>query len=739
MTSFTFRGPQAGSAVAISAVQGANNASETVQTWGQGNVGNVDIQMVQGELIAPSMIWFEAINISGFNVPAGAAPGEVYEPGFHEITYFWDFGEAGDTQFSAPLNIPDIWNDRSIAYGSRACHVFRTPGTYTVSLWCVDSDGTVGQATVNVTISDPDSIFTGSRTICFANDGDFTGAPTGAQQITSIAALVTAIDALSQPGRVLFRRGSVQEVSLDLNRTAVNQNLRFGAFGNGARPIIQPPFAGTVFSIGQNALAKDITYESLDIRGRWDPAFEVGSAQDTAFSVLGRDISEMTTLLHDCRLSGLSIIDISTLRAVPFTSVVSDSVIEDWCLYGFFSNRQNDGVNDNSRIAIVGSAIQQHPHACKGADTGGFDGIQNQNGPVRYASARKFLMRSCYLFSNNSWALGSQPALRMMTGNSGGCSAIVDRVAFEGGSVILSVDGSPDSPGNFLFDKVLLAGTADTVSFARVGNGGTTLRNVLMWQPNVPFLGYGFGTSELISNAQDDNNPANLAAPVALYNISALDDLAGNPRIFSELSEDFTNYTEENNLLHAPNWTTPLTSDTPLDLSDTLAGFSPRYAGRRNSISRPQNTTTSGTPVGASIVFSYPAGQDAVTILSASDFSQSGRHFVKNLTTGDYYYLSRGDFSISFGTSITLINTSGASMVAGDYRLALEYAGLTTETQHASPAAVPLPRPLSGSAAYRSAAGDYITLHDFQNQTRPGFPIQGSGAVTASRGATEPL
>lgn len=736
MSSFKFEGFTIGSQVSLSAMQGGNSASRTVSTWGQGSMGSIDILQVQSDnLIAPAVVWFEAINVAGFAV-TGPGPGEVYDPSFHEITYIWDFGDAGG--FSEDLNIPDAWNDRNTAYGKRAAHVFRDPGTYQVSLWAIDRNGVSGQASVSITIENPETAYSGSRTICFDASGDFTGAPAGAQQFTDMTGLTTAIGNLTQAGRILFRRGSDQEVGIAIDGEYFNQNLLFGTFGSGARPILRPPFAGAFFTTGQNARFKHIVFESLDIRGRWDPTREVGSTQDKAFEVLLRNVSEMTTLVHDCRLSGLSSIDISTLKPLPYTSVVSDSLIEDWCLYGFYANRQIDGVNDNSRIAFIGAAIQQNAHACKGADTGGFHGIQNQNGPIRYETARKFLMRSCYLFSNNSWALGAQPPIRMMTDNDGGCSAIFDRVTFEGGSEILGADGTPRNPGNFLFDRILLVGTADTNSFGKLGAGGTTLRNALMWQPNIPHLGFGGGPVELLDSTAAGSSAENLDTPVALHNITILDELPGPNRVFSDLALDFNAYTEENNIYHAPNRATPVTGDAPLDISTTIAGFTPRYAGRRNSISRPQTITQSDTAVNATIAFSYPMDQDGTTPLSAGDFNPNGNHLMRNLSTGAYHYVAQSDIAISFGATVVVSNTSGAPMSAGDYRLALEYNGFVTDAQHALPSAVPLVRPVSGSSAYQSAAGVFIGLDDFLLQRRPEVQAVNPGPGNPSQGGVEP-
>ena len=293
-------------------------------------MAQIDILKIIGEPVAPAGVWFEAIGISGFDVPGGPGPGDVYDPSFHEITYIWHFGDPG--AFDAPLNLPSAWQDRDIAYGKRAAHVFRTPGTYTVTLWAVDRSGTTAQATATVTIDDPNTAYPGSRTICYSQTGDFAGAPGGAQLVTSDAALENAVSNLSQTGRVLFRRGSDQTVSLSFYGGNFNQNIRFDSWGSGNRPILRPSRNGTCIEISSQTPVVHRTFGSLEFRGSWDPTTEVGGFFDNSFNMMLSDASEMVTVFHDCRFSGLTNLELTTLKPIPFTSIVSDSIIESWSM-----------------------------------------------------------------------------------------------------------------------------------------------------------------------------------------------------------------------------------------------------------------------------------------------------------------------------------------------------------------------------------------------------------------------
>ena len=91
MPSFTFKGFTAGSQVALSAKQGAASDSGAVPTWGQGSLSaSLDILKIEAVTVpAPAFVWFEAINLAGFDVSGGPGPGEIYDPSFDGITFVW--------------------------------------------------------------------------------------------------------------------------------------------------------------------------------------------------------------------------------------------------------------------------------------------------------------------------------------------------------------------------------------------------------------------------------------------------------------------------------------------------------------------------------------------------------------------------------------------------------------------------------------------------------------------------
>jgi hypothetical protein len=701
------------------------------------------ISTVSGELVAPVEVWFEANTPSGFSVSEDTNLAN-YDPSFHDITSIWNFDDAGG--YDASLNIPTAWDNRNVAYGKMTCHVFRTAGTYTVTHWGRDSSGNLSETTTEIVVTDPDTTFATTRTICVDLGSNFTGAPEGSQQFNTVAAALTAINAATQSVRVLFRRGSDQELQFDINGAGFDQNIHFGAYGTGARPILRPPYRDAIFKVNQNCLIKDMTYSGLDLRGRWDSVLEAGSNNDRAFGVETRNVSELTTLVFDCRISGMATVDISTLKALNFTSVICDTTITEWCKYGIYCDSGFDGVTDGQRFAMMGVSIADNVDTCDGRDTGNFDGAQNQNGPFRYNKMRKVVARSTYLFSNHSWSLGHQPCIRMQTGNAGSNSAVYDRMVCEGGSEIVGAGGSPLNPVNYLWDKMLLVGTAHTNEMMNVGVGGQTFQNVHTFQPSYPsYIGYGANTGAIVNST---GNGADTRALV-LTGCTFYDNSTGTVRSLSDLATDFSGLSFVNEVLQEPNKTAPDVGDEPFT-SAAIAGVAPTYDGTRDSISAPVSVEASAISNGGTLTFALPKVQtkrgsltDRALTTGEEALLDDTHNLISivNLDNGGsgQFSVSAGEISVSIaGSVITVTNTSGGDIPAAATRgwaLVMPNTGITVrDTSYTSPATVPMITPASGSAAFETATGD-IAYDNFFGDIRPGTGFPGATAGSSSKGA----
>lgn len=164
--------------------------------------------------VAPLNVHFDA---------TGTTSTETSRP-FHELEYRWDWDDDANETYSGGKT------------GAVACHVFDQPGTYTVALMVEEEDGSTASDTVSITVTNPDTVFATTDTICFSNDTDFTGAPTGATEVTTADFDAACATYLADGKRLLFKRGDTFTAStgttLDFNTSAVS----IGAFGTGTSP-----------------------------------------------------------------------------------------------------------------------------------------------------------------------------------------------------------------------------------------------------------------------------------------------------------------------------------------------------------------------------------------------------------------------------------------------------------------------------------------------------------------------
>lgn len=209
------------------------------------NSGTVDNSAINLSLIpsrtsgvAPLSVFFDASNTTG----GGAA-----RP-FHDLAYCWDFGDASAGSFTVS------GKSKNRAYGPEAAHVFETPGTYTVNLNARDSQGRVATQSVQITVTDPTSVFSASNTVCLSGTGDFSGCPAGAKQVTntSIGSMNTEIAGAGGKRRILIHRGESYTGGIQIDEAGPGL---IGTYGSGAAPAINT--TGRAFDFSDQDLVND--------------------------------------------------------------------------------------------------------------------------------------------------------------------------------------------------------------------------------------------------------------------------------------------------------------------------------------------------------------------------------------------------------------------------------------------------------------------------------------------------
>ena len=180
--------------------------------------------------VAPLSIFFDA---------TGTTATTTTKP-FQNLEYRWNFGE--NTNVLAALPGGANWTNgsthssRNMATGPVAAHVYETPGSYIVSVSATDGTNTVSNSCAQIIVQDPDTIFAGTNTICFSATGNFTGCPSGANQVTQ-SNYATAINTYNAPGkRLLFHRGETFPAGTTIARIGGNGPGLIGAYGSGTAP-----------------------------------------------------------------------------------------------------------------------------------------------------------------------------------------------------------------------------------------------------------------------------------------------------------------------------------------------------------------------------------------------------------------------------------------------------------------------------------------------------------------------
>jgi len=230
--------------------------------WGRVNVSNLDdfwtSSLIDGDIVDPEPITASIVKARAadgttdvcaspcgvhFDATGTTWTGHTADETDLYLHYRWDFNDSA-------CSGDGFWNSTGASCnqdkGFTAAHLYETPGTYTPRL-CVSSvSGGSDCTTTTVIVTDPDTVWPTTSTICIQNGGGFTGCPTGATQITS-SDFDDALDTfLVGSKRVLFRRGDTftADAAFDFNDAHVN--VMIGAFGTGDKPQINATMGGNV-------------------------------------------------------------------------------------------------------------------------------------------------------------------------------------------------------------------------------------------------------------------------------------------------------------------------------------------------------------------------------------------------------------------------------------------------------------------------------------------------------------
>lgn len=275
---------------------------------------------IHSRLKNPSGASAPALSLSASRTSCTAMGGIVFDAtgtayggdAFADLLYLFDFGDAAAGNYTNGVLAGK--SKQFYAGGPVAAHVYENPGSYTASMWVFDGTTMHGPVTQAVTIADPDVVYAGALTTVVSTDGDFTGAPAGATQITS-SNFATAISTYGLTGRrVLFRAGQSFTAAANTQLGGARSNLMVGPFGAGAKPKVTATVNGITtlgaFANGSNPVnnAKNWSVFGLSFEAAPGVTGVVGVNPNPSIPA-GADISDPLYhplfTIYDCSFAGL--------------------------------------------------------------------------------------------------------------------------------------------------------------------------------------------------------------------------------------------------------------------------------------------------------------------------------------------------------------------------------------------------------------------------------------------------
>lgn len=638
---------------------------------------------------------------STFDTPAGDAFAGEYDPRMHEIYYLWDFGDAGDALWTAPVNTLDVWKNRNIGIGPNVSHMYRAPGTYVVTVTAFEpSSGKIATTTESVVVADADDVFPLLNTVCVnpTGDSDFTwntfgAAEKNADNPMTAGAWMTDVLTDQLPKRWLFKRGGAyHDMAIALNGPGYNRNVdwMFGAYGDPAQPkpvinIASAAGKGMTttgnFGLQPRSDTPDLRWENLHFQGDFDPTVDLAvfaSHPTRSNGAIGIS-TRVDGKISSCDFAGMANYSATCSSSETFFNrwAVDDCTFTDFG--GQYACMLIGSSVNNSTVDLTGNSFVQPPLA--------IDDRAAQRSPVRIQG-----QQFGYYAGNDWFHTDRQYACikALETPDEEGYLVNIHGNAFESGSNFIVIAGNvtqsalTHSPvSNVVIDSNVGLGTFNTYEFVRARGTGITFRNNLMNQPAT--AAFEPGLIGLISCEAQGTVPAiSAAGPIKVYNNTLrtmrTGDNNGNPQTvfgsdFDPVTHTFTDVTEFNNVIYAPNEAVPQIGSEPLS-SNVL--FAPRTLA-----DVPQETPlvpdyTRATPgdtmqqllplAGSAALEAATSGdvayRDGYGVIRPSPSADGAWEFVDGFNPPDAFV--GANWSVATGTADTEIDVTLASLPASD-------------------------------------------------------------------------
>lgn len=689
---------------------------------------------------APDSVGFSVdLSASLFDTPAPSSS-IVYDRQFHELEYYWTFGEPGT--WSAPINTPDAWKNRDFAYGPFVRHLYRASGTYTATVMVVEpSSGKMATATIDIVVEDSNVVFAGNKTICINNigDNDFSAAPVGAQTINAdefitegqILTLITPTANNRREMRLLFKSGWTGIGRANISNARFLTISTYGGsdpatFLSDTVPI--KPNGSLYACLYKQGYAwqeyVDLNVSNIRFQGPFDEV-----AAPLPMPELGRPgaifvISPIRYIFSNCVFNGFpaSCNDWQPNNHPSNPSGMSMIHFDDNIVTNFggqFANFWAAKPDSGAEACMTGCRVMRRPDSITEFEAG-------QRALLRNKHCDKVHIRGNDMFNND----GVQACLRLVDTDVDGHSHLtIHTNALESvGAITITMSAnSPDRADPFKFKATMVNGIVEsniivggwrTVDLMLLFVGGLTIRNNLCIVPNMMF--HINPTRSVIAVENEGNTSTIQDWPTRIYNntVVSLRSPANNNNTIPTaiLVSPEIPQVIENNIIHQPNVSPAQIDFVPLSENVLFAsrneGYRPVHYFVKQYLSNP-------VAQGQSFSVDYPG--PASNYLPANDAS----HTVNRTYSGEVI-----EFALSFGdTQVTIRNIGTKTWPAG-WLMEMKFIPIPGYYPPKNPAFASGNivdfSPLDGSAALGAALREPSAERDITGQFRPVYPSKGA-------------
>lgn len=209
--------------------------------------GDITVSLVASRTSGPAPL---AVHFSAIDTTSTISG--VTDP-LRQLLYEFDYGDSGAGVWTVTGGSKNV----SIG-GPLGAHVFETPGVYTVRCTAT-REASTGFQEVTITVQDPSVVYPGAQTIFVSPSGNFSGAPAGAQTVTSIPAIVSNRRYLLRPGESFGAVNVPHGVS--------NVQISAAPGISGSKPIIPSAFIGEVGQPPDSNFPFDVSLIGLQCNG----------------------------------------------------------------------------------------------------------------------------------------------------------------------------------------------------------------------------------------------------------------------------------------------------------------------------------------------------------------------------------------------------------------------------------------------------------------------------------------